>query len=103
LDVTCHTVDTRVLVSRAVARARGGDAGALHFLYVRYVDDVQCCVQSIVADSDEAEGITRNVFAKLRGAVARYDERDAPFSAWILRIARDAALDHGPRSKETTA
>jgi RNA polymerase sigma-70 factor (ECF subfamily) len=82
------------LVYRAVARLKEGDKSALHFLYVRYADDVCGYVRSIVKDGFEAEDITQNVFAKLLGAIHKYEQRDVPFTAWILRVARNVALDH---------
>jgi RNA polymerase sigma-70 factor (ECF subfamily) len=82
------------LVRRAVARAKEGDAEGIHFLYVRFHDDVLRYVNSFVRDHHEAEDITHNVFAKLMTAIARYEERAVPFEAWILRVARNAALDH---------
>jgi RNA polymerase sigma-70 factor (ECF subfamily) len=82
------------LVQQAIARAKNGDMGALHFLYVRYADDVCGFVASIVHDSHAAEDITQGVFMKLMDAVQRYEPREVPFAAWILRVARNAALDH---------
>lgn len=81
------------LVSKAVRRAKEGDMDALHFLFVRYADDVLGYVRSFVHDHHEAEDITQNVFAKLMTAIRKYEERDVPFAAWILRVARNAALD----------
>jgi RNA polymerase sigma-70 factor (ECF subfamily) len=82
------------LVRRAVVALKQGDRSALHFLYVRYADDVRGFVRSIVRDEHEAEDITHNVFAKLIRAIHRYEPREVPFAAWILRVARNAALDH---------
>ena len=81
------------LVARAVARAKEGDMSALHFLYARFADDVWGYVRSIVRDDHEAEDITQNVFAKLMTAIQRYEQREVPFAAWILRVARNVALD----------
>ena len=67
---------------------------ALHFLYVRYSPDVFRCVRSLVQDHHEAEDITQNVFIKLMTAIQKYEPREVPFAAWILRVARNAALDH---------
>jgi len=86
--------DESKLLSQAIACAKDGDQEALHYLYVRYADDVCGYVQSIVRDSHEAEDITQNVFAKLMTAILKYEERAVPFTAWILRVARNAALDH---------
>ncbi|HEY5053713.1 MAG TPA: sigma-70 family RNA polymerase sigma factor [Solirubrobacterales bacterium] len=67
---------------------------ALHFLYVRYAADVLRYVRSFVQDHHEAEDITQNVFMKLMKAIRKYEPREVPFAAWILRVARNAALDH---------
>jgi RNA polymerase sigma-70 factor (ECF subfamily) len=82
------------LVRQAVARAKQGDAEGIHFLYVRFYDDVLRYVNSLVRDYHEAEDITQNVFAKLMTAIKKYEERAVPFTAWIMRVARNAALDH---------
>ena len=82
------------LVYRAVARAKEGDMSALHFLYVRYADDVCGYVRSIVRDSHEAEDITQHVFMKLMRVIPKYERREVPFAAWILRVARNVAVDH---------
>lgn len=85
---------TPELVNKAVARAKAGDMSAIHFLYVRFADDVFGYVKSIVHDSHEAEDITQNVFAKLSTAIRKYEPRQVPFTAWILRVARNAAVDN---------
>jgi RNA polymerase sigma-70 factor, ECF subfamily len=82
------------LLGPAIARAKQGDMDALQYLYVRYADDVYGFVNSFVRDTHAAEDITQNVFGKLLNAIQRYEQREVPFSAWILRVARNAALDH---------
>ena len=82
------------LVYEAVAAAKAGDMSALHFLYVRFADDVCAYVRSIVRDPHAAEDITQNVFAKLMKAIHKYERRNVPFAAWIIRVARNMALDH---------
>jgi RNA polymerase sigma-70 factor (ECF subfamily) len=82
------------LVLAAVARAKEGDEDALRFLYLRYADNVYGYVCSIVRDEHEAEDITQHIFAKLLTALGRYEPRVVPFSAWILRVAHNAAIDH---------
>ena len=86
--------DSDDLVMRAVERAKEGDMGALHLLYVRYADDVRAYVESIVRDPHEAEDITQTLFAKLMKAIKKYERREVPFSAWIIRVARNATLDY---------
>jgi RNA polymerase sigma-70 factor (ECF subfamily) len=82
------------LVNDAIERAQAGDPEGLHFLYVRYAPDVQRYIASFVQDHHEAEDITQNVFAKLMTAIRKYEQREVPFAAWIMRVARNAALDH---------
>lgn len=82
------------LVRRAIEHAQAGDSEGLHFLYVRYALDVHRFVNSLVKDHHEAEDITQNIFAKLMKAINKYEPREVPFAAWIMRVARNAALDH---------
>jgi RNA polymerase sigma-70 factor (ECF subfamily) len=91
--------DGRRLVAQAVARAKEGDPEAVRFLYIRYADNVYGYVRSIVRDEHEAEDVTQHVFAKLMTAIAQYEERSVPFSAWMLRVARNLALDHMRRCR----
>ncbi len=82
------------LVTLAVARAQEGDTDALHFLYVRFADDVCGYVDGIVPSLGESREITQNVFGALMTTIRTYEPREIPFAAWILRVARKAALDH---------
>jgi RNA polymerase sigma-70 factor (ECF subfamily) len=81
-------------VMAAVEAAKRGDRDAFRYLYVQFADNVFGYVCSIVRDDYEAEDITQQVFAKLHRALPKYEQRAVPFSAWILRVARNLALDH---------
>ena len=89
-----HNKDAEGLVLAAVLRAKQNDPDAIRFLYLRYADNVYGYVCSIVRDEHEAEDVTQQIFAKLLTALQRYEPRSVPFSAWILRIAHNAAIDH---------
>jgi RNA polymerase sigma-70 factor, ECF subfamily len=82
------------LLSSAVAAAKIGDRDAVRYLYVRFADNIYSYVCSIVRDEHDAEDITQQLFAKLDSILPKYEERGAPFLAWILRVARNLALDH---------
>lgn len=101
LAATSHASDECMTrrVSEAVKRAQGGDRDALGFLYARYADNIHGYVQSIVHDQHEAEDVTQQVFAKLIHVIGKYEERDVPFFAWILRVARNVAVDHLRRQR----
>ncbi|RKQ85061.1 RNA polymerase sigma-70 factor (ECF subfamily) [Solirubrobacter pauli] len=81
-------------VLAAVARAKQGDREALRYLYVHYADHVYGYVTSIVRDEFEAEDVTQHLFSKLLTKLQKYEPREVPFSAWILRVARNVAVDH---------
>jgi RNA polymerase sigma-70 factor, ECF subfamily len=86
----------------AVARAKEGDRDAVRFLYVRYSGNVYGYVRSIVRDDHDAEDITQHVFAKLMMVLHKYDERGVPFFAWLLRMARNSAIDYMRSNQRST-
>jgi len=81
-------------INRAVVAAKAGDMEAIRFLYMRYKDNVYGYVLSIVREQHEAEDCTQQVFMKLMSAIHKYEPRSVPFTAWILRVARNIAIDH---------
>ena len=80
-------------IARAVARAKSGDDDAIRFLYLRYKDNVYGYVLSILRDAHEAEDVTQTVFIKLMSVIHKYEPREVPFTSWILRVARNVAID----------
>src|SRR3954447_24021976 len=90
-------------VAAAVARAKQGDREALRFLYVQYADNVYGYVVSIVKDAHEAEDVTQMVFAKLMTVLHKYEQREVPFTAWLLRMSHNMAYDHLRRRIPTPA
>jgi len=78
---------------RAVTAAKAGDMDAVRFLYIRYKDNVYGYVLSIVREPHEAEDVTQQVFMKLMSSIQKYEPRAVPFTAWILRVARNVAID----------
>jgi RNA polymerase sigma-70 factor, ECF subfamily len=85
--------ETQRRVRLAVARAKTGDLEAVRFLYVVFANNIYGYVRSIVGDDHEAEDVTQHVFAKLITAIVKYDDRGVPFFAWLLRMARNVAID----------
>jgi RNA polymerase sigma-70 factor (ECF subfamily) len=86
--------EVRTLTAQAVQRAQLGDRDAMRYLYVRYADNVFGYVRSIVHDEHDAEDVTQQIFAKMMVVIDRYEQRAMPFSAWILRVAHNVAIDH---------
>jgi RNA polymerase sigma-70 factor, ECF subfamily len=81
-------------VRLAIARAKEGDRDAIRLLYIRYSGNVYGYLRSIVRDEKEAEDLTQHVFMKLMTVILKYEDQGVPFSGWLLRLARNVALDH---------
>jgi RNA polymerase sigma-70 factor, ECF subfamily len=81
-------------ITNAILRAQAGDTEAIRVLYLRYKDNVYGYLLSFVRDHHEAEDITQHVFLKLMSVIHKYRPREVPFTSWLLRVARNVALDH---------
>jgi len=86
-------------ITNAVSRAQAGDSDAIRVLYLRYKDNVYGYVLSFVRDPHEAEDITQHVFLKLMSVIHKYRPREVPFTSWLLRVARNVALDQMRRRR----
>jgi RNA polymerase sigma-70 factor (ECF subfamily) len=80
-------------VARAVARAKQGDHAAMRFLYLRYSGNVYGYARSIVRNDHDAEDVVQQVFTRMMTAIRSYEQRSVPFSAWVLRITHNMAID----------
>jgi RNA polymerase sigma-70 factor, ECF subfamily len=89
-------------VARAVARAKAGDMDAIRFLYLGYKNNIYGYVLSLVRNAHEAEDVTQTVFLKLISVIDKYEPRQVPFTAWILRVAHNVAMD-SLRQRRTVA
>jgi RNA polymerase sigma-70 factor (ECF subfamily) len=81
-------------VARAVARAKQGDRAAIRFLYLRYSGNVYGYARSIVRNDHDAEDVVQQVFTRMLTAIQNYEQRSVPFSAWLLRITHNMAIDY---------
>jgi RNA polymerase sigma-70 factor, ECF subfamily len=86
-------------VARAVVRAKQGDRAAMRFLYLRYAENVYGYARSIVQNDYDAEDVVQQVFTRVLTAIKSYELRSAPFSAWLLRITHNVAVDHVRRRR----
>jgi RNA polymerase sigma-70 factor (ECF subfamily) len=84
-----HEIDPRV-----IARAAKGDAVAFGEIYAHSAPHVRRYVRTIVWNTWDAEDVTQDVFVKILTGLGQYDPGRASFSAWTLRVARNAAIDH---------
>ena len=80
---------------RLVERARAGDRQAFGELYDRYAALTYRYVSFMVSDRQGAEDLTAQTFLQALQAIDRYEQRGIPFRAWLLRIARNLAINNG--------
>jgi RNA polymerase sigma-70 factor (ECF subfamily) len=81
-------------VKEYIGQAQQGSSEALHYLYVRYAPAVSRYVRRMTRDDHQAEDITHDVFMKMITAIDKYEPREVPFAAWVLRVARNATIDY---------
>jgi RNA polymerase sigma-70 factor (ECF subfamily) len=74
-----------------VARARSGDFTAFDTLVTRYEGQVYKLALRMVRHSHDAEEVVQNAFLSALEHLADF-RSDAPFRAWLMRIAANAAL-----------
>ena len=76
---------------------------AFSTLYSRHRESVFRYLRARCLDDDEALDLTAVTFERALVAIPRYRPRGAGFSAWLLRIARNAAIDHSRRQRARPA
>jgi RNA polymerase sigma-70 factor (ECF subfamily) len=83
-----------------VDAARTGDQLALSELYLRYFPRVYRYILARTGNQYDAEDLAEEVFMRVLEAIGRFQWREAPFSAWLFRIAHNAVISQ--RRKETS-
>lgn len=75
-----------------VDAARAGSDAALSELYSLYFPRVYRYILARTGNQYDAEDLTEEVFMKVLEAIERFEWREAPFSAWLFRIAHNAVI-----------
>ena len=81
-----------------VDAAKAGDEAALAELYNLYFPRVYRYILARMGNPYDAEDLTEEVFLRVLDAIERFQWREAPFSAWLFRIAHNAVISQ--RRKE---
>lgn len=93
------------LEREVVERARSGDREALGELYDHFFPRVYHYVLARTGNPAEAEDITEDIFVRMLSGIGRFQWRQAPFAAWLFRIARNQLVSYlrrnGVRRNET--
>jgi hypothetical protein len=89
-DVLCVDMrDDAVLVMRV----RAGDVDSFSELFSRHAPVVRAAMRDTVSDREEQLDLVQEAFARALQRLASLKE-PARFRAWLLQIARDAAIDN---------
>ena len=89
--------DAAVGADDELAALAASDPAAFGVLYRRHRLAVFRYLRARTASEDAATELTAVTFERAFTAVARYRPAGAGFSAWLLRIARNAAIDAARR------
>ena len=76
-----------------IRQAQAGDREAFGELYRRYLSRIYGYIRLRVSTIHEAEDLTEVVFMKTFESLGRYQDRGAPFAAYLYKIARNAVVD----------
>ena len=71
-------------------------------LYERYFDRVYAFALTRTGDRTAADDVTAETFRRALQNLSQFRWRGVPFSAWLFRIAANAAADHYQRSSRET-
>ena len=77
----------------ALVQAARLDPAAFGELHARYKDRVYRYVRARADTDEDAADLTQQVFLQALDALPRYEQRGAPFAAWLFRVARNVATD----------
>ena len=89
-----HEVDDCLLLEAA----QKGQVEAFGELYERHAETIFRFLQAHLGNRLDAEDLTEEVFLRSWQALPFYRQQGIPFSAYLLRIARNALTDHYRRS-----
>ncbi len=87
--------------SQLIRQAVKQDPDAFTALYDRHVDRVYRHVYYRLYSHTDADDITQEVSVRPWKAIGRYKEMGAPFSAWLITIARNLVTDHYKARKKS--
>lgn len=83
----------RELELRLVRQAKSGNEDAFGGLYDLYAASIFRFLLGNLANPQEAEDLTTEVFIRVWRALPEYEDAGYPFSAYLFRVARNLLID----------
>jgi len=93
LSETVDTVSITVDVTKLIRRAQNGDKEAVSTLYQAYVRSIHRYILFRVRNASDADDLTAEVFIRMVQGLPQYQITEAPFAAWLYRIAANLIAD----------
>ncbi len=90
---------SEAVVDEPIERLVALDAAAWDDVFARYFDKMRNFAYVRTGDFHAAEDIASEVFSSALGSIAGYRRTEAPFSAWLYRIARNRTVDYIRRNQ----
>ena len=88
---------------RRLVEASQKDAPRFAAIYERYFDRIYAYALTRTGNRTAAEDVTAETFRLAFQNLGRFEWRGVPLSAWLFRIAANAASDHQLRASRETA
>jgi RNA polymerase sigma-70 factor (ECF subfamily) len=88
---------------RRLVEASQRDSRRFAELYERYFNRVYAFALTRTGNRAAAEDVTAETFRRALQNLAKFEWRDVPFSAWLFRIASNAATDLARRAPRQTS
>jgi RNA polymerase sigma-70 factor (ECF subfamily) len=82
---------------RLLIEAAQRDPARFAEIYDLYFDRIYAYVARRVGNREESEDLVSEVFHRALANLQRFEQKGAPFSAWLFRIAANEIADHGLR------
>jgi RNA polymerase sigma-70 factor (ECF subfamily) len=86
--------------SDLLPRCRGGDEAAWRELVARHTRRVFALAYRFTGRVDEAEDLVQEIFIKVYQTLDRYRAGDGSFTAWLMAVARNQAIDQYRRRRQ---
>jgi len=86
--------------SDLLPRCRGGDEAAWRELVARHTRRVFALAYRFTGRVDEAEDLVQEIFVKVYQTLDRYRAGDGSFTAWLMAVARNQAIDQYRRRRQ---
>ncbi len=84
---------------KITANAHVVDGEAFAALYERHLPDIYSYLLAHTGRAEDAADLAQQVFMRALAAFPRYQQRDAPVSVWLFRIAHNLMVDFHRRRR----